>query len=66
MYCFTYFYIAQNALKKKSKFNDQRLSKQEFRELIELLVKEMSGPENFELLVEFLMNSVEVGNEFEI
>ncbi|XP_055862076.1 EF-hand calcium-binding domain-containing protein 5-like isoform X4 [Biomphalaria glabrata] len=50
---------AQNALKKKSKFNDQRLSKQEFRELIELLVKEMSGPENFELLVEFLMNSVE-------
>ncbi|KAH9514573.1 EF-hand calcium-binding domain-containing protein 5 [Bulinus truncatus] len=50
---------AQNALRKKSKFHDQRLSKQEFRELIELVVKEMSGSENFEQLVEFLMNSVE-------
>ncbi|CAL1545028.1 unnamed protein product [Lymnaea stagnalis] len=52
-------FSAQTALRKASKFNDQRLSKQEFRQLIELVVKEMPGSENFEQLLDFLMNSVE-------
>ncbi|XP_059150410.1 EF-hand calcium-binding domain-containing protein 5-like isoform X2 [Physella acuta] len=50
---------AQAQLRKKYKYQDQRLSKSEFRDLIELAVKEMPGAENFEQLVEFLLNSVE-------
>ncbi|XP_035826955.1 EF-hand calcium-binding domain-containing protein 5 [Aplysia californica] len=50
---------AQQALKKKSKYHDTRLSRREFRQYIELIVDELPGAESFEFFVEFLTNSVE-------
>ncbi|XP_050409676.1 EF-hand calcium-binding domain-containing protein 5 [Patella vulgata] len=52
-------YYAKEEMKKKSRFQDQRLSKREFRMLIQLVVQEIPGSETFDSLLEFLTNSVE-------
>lgn len=46
-------------IKTKNKVHDQRLSKREFRELLHRVVHYMSGEDTFDLLVEFLISSVE-------
>jgi hypothetical protein len=57
------FYLAKAALKKQSKYADNRLSKREFRTFVQLAVDEMPGADSFDYFVEFLVNSVEVFNK---
>ncbi|XP_048764274.1 EF-hand calcium-binding domain-containing protein 5-like isoform X2 [Ostrea edulis] len=50
---------AKSALKKQSRYADNRLSKREFRTFVQLAVDEMPGADSFDYFVEFLVNSVE-------
>lgn len=54
------FPSAFDSLKQQSEYVDVRLSKREFRDLLEVIVENMPGPDSFDNFVEFLTNSVEV------
>lgn len=54
------YFAAKKDFKKKSRYNDNRLSKREFRTLVHSVVDTMEGTDNFDGFVDFLINSVEV------
>ncbi|KAK7087977.1 EF-hand calcium-binding domain-containing protein 5-like isoform X3 [Littorina saxatilis] len=50
---------ARVELKKQSKYQDNRLSKKEFRTFVNMVIDSLPGTDGFEYFVDFLLNNVE-------